>query len=124
MPTESELIEDVRAALSDAGTISEMKMFGGTAFLLNGHMVAAASPRGLLLRVGKERHEAVVRRKAVRPMMMRGRMLTGYVYADPAALTARTLKAWLGEAVTFVRTLPPKKAGKTARKNQSDRRAR
>jgi TfoX/Sxy family transcriptional regulator of competence genes len=120
MPTESELVEDVRAVLSDAGTMSEMKMFGGTAFLLNGHMVAAASPRGLLLRVGKERHEAVVGRKGVRPMMMRGRLMTGYVYADPATLTTRTLKAWLGEAVTFVRTLPPKKAGKTARKNKSE----
>ena len=33
--------------------MSEVKMFGGTGFLLNGNLVAAVSKRGLLLRVGK-----------------------------------------------------------------------
>ena len=115
----NQLVVDVRAALSDAGAIREVKMFGGTAFLLNGNMVAAASPRGLLLRVGEERYEAVVGQQGMRPMVMRGRMMKGYVHADPAMLTARTLKAWLGEAVAFVRTLPPKKSGTTVRKRRS-----
>lgn len=114
-----ELVEDVRAALSDAGTIREVRMFGGTAFLLNGNLVAAASPRGLLLRVGEERQEAVAGRPGVRPMVMRGRTMKGYVYADPVTLTARTLKSWLAEAVAFVSTLPPKKSGTTARKRRS-----
>jgi TfoX/Sxy family transcriptional regulator of competence genes len=41
-------------ALVGAGVsaIREVKMFGGIAFLLNGNMVAAASNRGLLVRVG------------------------------------------------------------------------
>ena len=30
-------------------------MFGGIGFMLNGNMVAAASKRGLLVRVGKDR---------------------------------------------------------------------
>lgn len=94
-------------------------MFGGTAFLLNGHMVAAASPRGLLLRVGEKRYEAVVGRRGMRPMVMRGRPMKGYVYADPAALTARTLEARLGEAVAFVRTLPPRRSGAAVRKGRS-----
>jgi TfoX/Sxy family transcriptional regulator of competence genes len=120
MAAKRELVEDVRAALADAGTIREVKMFGGTAFLLNGNMVAAASPRGLLLRVGKERYDAAVVRQGVSPMVMGGRTMTGYVRADPATLTAGTLKAWLGEAVAFVRTLPPKKSGATARKRRSE----
>ena len=119
MAANRELVVDVRAALSDAGTIREVKMFGGTAFLLNGNMVAAASPRGLLLRVGKERHDAVAGRQGISPMVMGGRTMTGYVRADPATLTPRTLKAWLGEAVAFVRTLPPKKSGPTVRKRKS-----
>lgn len=119
MAANRELVVDVRAALSDAGTVREVRMFGGTAFLLNGHMVAAASPRGLLLRVGEERYEAFVGRRGVRPMVMRGRTMKGYVYADPAALTTRTLEAWLGEAVAFVRTLPPRTSRTTARKGRS-----
>ena len=119
MAAKRELVVDVRAALSDAGTIREVKMFGGTAFLLNGNMVAAASPRGLLLRVGKERHDAVVKQPGMQPMVMGGRTMTGYVRADPATLTPRTLKAWLGEAVAFVRTLPPKKSATAVRKRKS-----
>jgi hypothetical protein len=30
-------------------------MFGGIGFMLNANLLAGASPRGLLLRVGKER---------------------------------------------------------------------
>ena len=119
MAVHRELVVEVRAALSDAGTIREVRMFGGTAFLLNGHMVAAASPRGLLLRVGAERYEAALGRHGVRPMLMRGRAMKGYVYADPAALTTRTLEAWLGEAVAFVRTLSPKASGTAGRKGRS-----
>ena len=121
MVANDDLVAAVRGALSDAGTVREVKMFGGTAFLLNGNMVAAASPRGLLLRVGKERHEAVIERKGVRPMMMKGRPLAGYVYVDPATLTARTLKTWLDEATTFVRTLPAREAVSKARKGSKSK---
>jgi hypothetical protein len=35
--------------------ISEKKMFGGLAFLLNGHMVCGLHKGGAMFRVGKER---------------------------------------------------------------------
>jgi len=50
---EQELAASVRAALSGAGTIREVKMFGGIGFMLNGNLLAGASSRGLLLRVGE-----------------------------------------------------------------------
>jgi hypothetical protein len=40
------------ATLAGTGDICEVTMFGGIGFMLNGNMVAAASRRGLLLRVG------------------------------------------------------------------------
>src|SRR5581483_5357843 len=39
----------------DVGEWTEVKMFGGIGFMLNGHLLAGASSRGLLLRVGEER---------------------------------------------------------------------
>ncbi len=48
---QEELTASVRAILAGAGDIREVSMFGGTGFMLNGNMVAAASRRGLLLRV-------------------------------------------------------------------------
>jgi TfoX/Sxy family transcriptional regulator of competence genes len=107
----------VRAALSRAGTIREVKMFGGTGFMLNGNMVAALSKRGLLLRVGKDRQQEALARPGARPMEMRGRPMEGYIYADPPDLTSGAVQAWLQLAIAFVQTLPPKEAGsKPARK--------
>jgi TfoX/Sxy family transcriptional regulator of competence genes len=53
MTAEESLSVFVRGHLSGAGAMSEVKMFGGTGFMVNGNMVAAVSKRGLLLRVGR-----------------------------------------------------------------------
>jgi hypothetical protein len=57
--------------------------------MLNGNLVAGASKRGLLLRVGKEGQAEALRLPGARPMEMRGRTMDGYVYVDPPALTER-----------------------------------
>ena len=110
MTPEEKLAADLRAHLSSAGRISEVWMFGGIGFMLNGNMVAAVSKRGLLLRVGKDRQGEALARPGARPMEMQGRRMEGYVYVDPETLDDRALKAWLGEASSYVRTLPPKAA--------------
>jgi TfoX/Sxy family transcriptional regulator of competence genes len=112
MTTEDKLVGDVRAYLASMGAITEVKMFGGDSFLMNGNMLAAVSKRGLLLRVGKERHRDALARAGARPMEMRGRAMEGYVYVDPVTLDASALKTWLDDALGFVKTLPPKPASK------------
>jgi TfoX/Sxy family transcriptional regulator of competence genes len=115
--TPDEISAAVRAALAGTRSLREVKMFGGIGFMLNGNMVAAASRRGLLLRVGKERQHEVLARPGARPMEMRGRVMEGYVYVDPPALTDGGIEAWLRPALAFVQTLPPKTSGaKTARR--------
>jgi TfoX/Sxy family transcriptional regulator of competence genes len=108
MGSDDDLAGRVRAALSNTRAIEEIKMFGGIGFMLNGHLMAGASKRGLLLRVGKERQADALKRPGARPMAMRGRTMDGYVYVDPPALTDGPLKAWLQMALDFVQTLPPK----------------
>lgn len=108
MTTETSLADAVRRLLAGSGTIREVKMFGGIGFMLDGNMVAAVSKRGLLLRIGKDGHAAALEKPGVRPMEMRGRVMEGYVYVDPEALGRGRLKAWIGQAATFVTTLPPK----------------
>ena len=51
--TNDKLATDIRAHLTSAGTLREVKMFGGIGFMLNENLTAAISKRGLLLRVGK-----------------------------------------------------------------------
>ena len=105
MTAEESLSVAVRGHLSGAGAMSEVKMFGGTGFMVNGNMVAAVSKRGLLLRVGKDRYRDALAWPGARPMEMRGRTMEGYVYIDPPVPTNNALKAWLNEAAAFVRNL-------------------
>jgi TfoX/Sxy family transcriptional regulator of competence genes len=83
-------------------------MFGGIGFMLDGNMIAGCSKRGLLLRVGKERHAEALARPGARAMEMRGRPVEGYVVVDPATLDDAALEEWIGIALGFVRQLPPK----------------
>jgi TfoX/Sxy family transcriptional regulator of competence genes len=103
------LLERMRAALSGE-TVTEQKMFGGTCLLLNGNMLACASRRGLLVRVGKEAHADALSRPHARAMEMGGREMAGYVFVAPEGTAADAdLRAWLDRALAHVGTLPPKK---------------
>ena len=115
MVLEQDLPMCVRAALAGAGTLREVKMFGGIGFMLNGNLIAGASRRGLLVRVGRQRKRAALARRGARPMVMRGRTMEDYIYVDPPALNERAVRAWLRLAVDFVQTLP-RKPSRTTRK--------
>ncbi len=67
MAAEHDLVADLHAALVGTGEICEVKMFGGIGFMLKGNMVAAASHRGLLLRVGKDSQAEALERRGARP---------------------------------------------------------
>lgn len=108
MAIDEKLTDHVRAALADLSAVREVKMFGGIGFMLNGNMVAAASDRGLLLRVG-EAGEAEALARGAQRMVMKGRSVTGYVRVV-GPLNGRAVKSWLSRARVFVETLPPKKA--------------
>jgi TfoX/Sxy family transcriptional regulator of competence genes len=112
---DEELARRVRAALADADPVREVKMFGGVAFMLHGNMVAAASHRGLLVRVGEQGVTDALARGA-QPMLMNGRQMKGFVLI--ATPDARAVKSWLRVALEFVQTLPAKKA---ARKRKAKR---
>jgi len=111
MSADTDLALRVRAALHGVERVCEVKMFGGVGFMVNGNLLAGASKRGLLLRIGRERQDEALAQPGMRPMEMRGRRMEGYVYADPPPRSEDALKAWLGKALDFVQTLPPKPAG-------------
>ena len=115
MAIDEKLATHVRAALADASTVREVKMFGGLGFMLNGNMVAATSDRGLLVRVGPQHEAQALRRSGAEPMVMNGRTMKGYVRIK-TDLDARSVKSWIRLARSFVETLPAKKvAAKTTR---------
>lgn len=109
MAHDAEAAARVRRLLSRRSGFSEKKMFGGVAFLLDGHMCCGVVSSDLVLRLGEEEAAKALRRPHTRPMDFTGRPLKSMVYVAPAGYrSAPALKRWVDAAVAFVRTLPPK----------------
>jgi TfoX/Sxy family transcriptional regulator of competence genes len=110
MAYDEELAARIRELLAGERGLSEKKMFGGLAFLVNGNMAVAASGQGgLLARVDPDESDALVRKTRAQPMEMRGRQMAGWLRVDSGDVrTKRQLSAWVDRGVTFARSLPPK----------------
>jgi TfoX/Sxy family transcriptional regulator of competence genes len=103
----------VREAIQSRDGLSERKMFGGLCLLLHGNMFAGVINDELMLRVGPENSDELLARPGARPMDFTGRPMKGYLYVEPSAFaTSDGLTDWLGRALSFVETLPPKGAAK------------
>lgn len=79
MTSDEKLVGDIRAYLAGMGAITEV----------SAKTAAAMRWRG----------------RGARPMEMRGRVMEGYVYVDPATLDMSALKTWLDEAWLFCEDL-------------------
>jgi hypothetical protein len=102
------LEELIEADLGDRPSLVRKSMFGGIAWLLEGHLLCAVSDRGLLVRLGKDRDgwalelEGVVRMVGAHPM-------PGWIRADERVFGDDALRQkLLHAAIEFVNALPPK----------------
>ena len=111
MAYDEELAVRVRELVAKERGLSEMRMFGGLAFLINGNMAVAASGQGgLLLHVEPAQGQKLLEPPAIRPMVMRGRAMDGWLRVDAGALrTQRQLARWVGKGVAYARSLPAKR---------------
>ncbi len=110
MAYDEDLANRLRELLADEPGITERKMFGGLAFLLDGRMSVSASRNGgLLVRVDPAETAALLARPGVSLMEMGGRTMDGWITVAPAGLkTKRQLAAWVRRGTGFARTLPSK----------------
>src|SRR5580693_4610995 len=123
MAYDEELAHRLRELLADEDSITEVKMFGGLAFLSHGNMTVSASRNGALLaRIDPADTEAALARPHVALMQMGGRTMDGWITVAPEALkTKRELAAWVKRSLSFAGTLPPKKPAKGSRSRPSIR---
>lgn len=109
MAYSEELAEKIRKAFGDRKGIAEIRMFGGLCFTVNGHMTAGVMGDTMMLRVGPEQHQRVLKLKHARVMDFTGKPMKGMVYVEPAGCaTVAKIKPWLRRALDFVETLPPR----------------
>jgi TfoX/Sxy family transcriptional regulator of competence genes len=106
---DEKLAERVRKILGADPTLSERKMFGGLAFMLDGNMCCGIVADKLMLRLGADLAQSALERPHVQPMDFTGRAMTGMVYVTADALRGQALRPWVEQAAGFARTLPPKR---------------
>lgn len=109
MSRDAGLEELIRQELSARSEISEKPMFGGLAFLLDGHLLCGARNDGMLVRLGKGKDGWALALDGIELMVMGDRRMNGWVRAGPAAFGDDGLrKRLLDAALTYVLALPPK----------------
>jgi TfoX/Sxy family transcriptional regulator of competence genes len=109
MAYDEELAHRVRAALGPEPGLTEKRMFGGLAFLVEGHMAVAASGQGgLMVRVDPAASEELVDHVLVERVVMRGREMDGWLRVAAAAVDADdALQEWVARGVGAARALAP-----------------
>jgi TfoX/Sxy family transcriptional regulator of competence genes len=101
--------ERVRQLLSVRDDVAEKRMVGGLSFLVKGNMCCGVTGTALMIRVGAERREQVLREPYVQPMRFAGRDLSGFICVEPAGFAADdALARWVQRGLSFVASLPPK----------------
>lgn len=110
MAYDENLANRLRDLLADEDAVTEKKMFGALAFLLNGNMsVSASRSGGLLVRVDPAETDACLARPHTSLMEMGGRSMQGWLIIEPEGLKTKSqLAAWVRRSITFVRKLPAK----------------
>lgn len=91
--------------------VTEKKMFGGLAFLVNGNMsVAASGQGGLLVRVEPEDMARLLKEPGAAEFEMGGRgPMAGWLRVDgPSLGKDAQLRKWVERGVTYAASLPPK----------------
>ncbi len=111
MAYDEDLANRIRELVASEAGIVEQRMFGGLAFLLNGHMSVSVSGRGgLLLRVEPAETDELLGKPHARPFEMRGRVMEGWLRVDADGVrTKRQLERWVTRGVGYARALPPKR---------------
>lgn len=110
MAYDDELANRIREVVQGERGLTEKRMFGGLAFLIDGNMaVSVSSTGGLLLRIDPAQTESLVSAPHVRRFEMRGREMNGWLRVDAEAVEIDDeLRRWVRCGVTVARSLAPK----------------
>jgi hypothetical protein len=108
---DEELAARIRALVGDGADVSELRMFGGLAFLVGGNMAIAASGQGgILVRCDAEEGDALVLAGRAEALEMRGRSMAGWLRVPAEAVaTDEALAEWVERGTGYARSLPPKR---------------
>jgi TfoX/Sxy family transcriptional regulator of competence genes len=111
MAYNEQLAERIREIIGERSDVSERKMFGGLAFMLNGNMFCGITRDDLMVRVGPDHFEDALASPGARPMDFTGRPMKGMVFVGPEGYANdKRLQGWVKQTLEYARFLPAKKS--------------
>jgi TfoX/Sxy family transcriptional regulator of competence genes len=107
------LTQRVRDALAHLPQVEETKMMRGVLFMVDGKMCVSTGDDELMCRINPALHEQALKRKGVRPVLMKGKEYKGYVYVNQEGMgKKKEFDYWIGLALEYnkiVKASPRKK---------------
>lgn len=104
-----ELAERIRDVVFEREGVTEKRMFGGLAWMLQGNMAVATFGEGMLVRVARDEYEAFLAEPHVSRMEMGDRVMRGFLVVDSAGLEEESdLTEWIETGVAYASSLPAK----------------
>ena len=99
----------VRDLVGGEPGLTEKKMFGGLAMLLDGTMTCGVHGAELIVRTDPAEHEAQLAEPGAHPFDVGGRQMKGWLLVAAYGCEQDTdLRRWVDRGVSYARTLPPK----------------
>ena len=113
MAYSQKLAERIRKAFAGMRNVEEKKMFRGIAFMLNDKMCVTVGDNEMMCRIDPELHEASIKRKGCRTMIMKGREYKGWVLISEEGMeTKKDFDHWINLALDFNKRAKSSKTGK------------
>ena len=109
MAFDNALADRVRQVVSSTPGLSEKRMFGGLAFLINGNMGFGVHASELIVRIDPAETDTALARPGVRIFDLSGKPMKGWLLVSSSALSDnKALASWVARGVKYARSLPAK----------------
>jgi hypothetical protein len=105
---DEELADRVRAHLAIRAGLTERKMFGGLAFMVEGNMACGVIGDEVIVRVAREDYENALAEPGVREFDFTGRPMRGFVCVAGAGMPDEELGGWVDAGADHAASLPAK----------------
>jgi TfoX/Sxy family transcriptional regulator of competence genes len=109
MAYDDALADRVRESISARPNVSERKMFGGIAFMVDGNMAVGVSGDELMVRLDPADSDQALTEDGVRVFDMTGRPMKGWILVAAERTSDEAgLSEWVDAGAEYAASLPPK----------------
>ena len=113
MPFNEKIADKIRQALINVKNLTEKKMFGGIAFMVNDKMCVGVDKDAIMLRCEPEMTEELLAKKGARQFDLTGKPMKGWLLIDEEGTKSKKdFDFWISTAIEANKKATPPKAKK------------